>query len=336
MSTPLPPGSDLTLPGETHLRHVRQLTFGGQNAEAYWSWDDKLLTLQITDDRNVPAGEHRCDRIFTLDVASGALTPISHGGRTTCSYFLPGDRQMLYASTHEQGPDCPPEPDRSHGYVWPMYEYDIFLLDRDTGALRNLTHSPGYDAEATVAADGRIIFTSTRSGDIELWEMDGPDAAPRQITHEPGYDGGAFFSHDGRQIVWRASRPKPGVELAEYRALLKQGLVRPTELEIFVADADGSHPRQITNNGKANFAPFFTPDDKAIVFASNMDDPKGRAFQLWKVNVDGSGLEQVTHDPSGFNSFAMFSRDGKRVAFSSNRNGSVPHETNVFVAEWVP
>lgn len=336
LPAPLPPGSDLTLPGEKHLRNVRQLTFGGQNAEAYWSWNDRLLTLQITDDRQAAAGERPCDRIFTLDVANGTPTPVSKGGRTTCSYFLPGDQRVIYASTVGQGPDCPPEPDRSQGYVWPLYEYDLLVQDLVTGSHETVAASPGYDAEATVAADGRILFTSTRSGDIELWVLDSLQGTPRQLTHEPGYDGGAFFSHDGKQIVWRASRPAPGKELDDYRALLAKGLVRPTALEIFVADADGKNVKQVTKNGKANFAPYFTPDDKAILFASNMDDAKGRSFQIWKVNVDGSGLEQVTHDPSGFCSFPMFSRDGKRLAFSSNRNGSVPHETNVFVADWVP
>jgi Tol biopolymer transport system component len=336
MPAPKPAGTDLTLPGEKHLRNVRQLTFGGQNAEAYWSWDDKSLVLQITDDRHVEAGTRVCDHIFTLDVASGALARVSDVGRTTCSYFLPGDTRVIYASTRGEGPDCPPEPDRSQGYVWPLYEYEIWKQDLATASKEMIVQSPGYDAEATVAKDGRIVFTSTRSGDLELWVMDGTKGTPRQLTHEPGYDGGAFFSHDGKQIVWRASRPAPGKELDDYRALLAKGFVRPTALEIFVADADGKNVRQVTKNGKANFAPYFTPDDKAILFASNMEDPKGRSFQIWKVNVDGSGLEQITHDPSGFCSFPMFSRDGKRLAFSSNRNGSVPRETNVFVAEWVP
>jgi len=334
--TPRPPGSDLTLPGETHLRAVRQLTFGGQNAEAYWSWDDRRLVLQITDDAHVPAGERRCDQIFLLDVLSGGLSPVSQGGRTTCAYFLPGDRQLIYASTHEHGSECPPEPDRSQGYVWPLFDYDIFLRDLVDGSLRNLTNSPGYDAEATVAADGRIVFTSVRSGDIELWLMDGPFGTPRQLTHEPGYDGGAFFSADGCRLVWRASRPAEGDERRDYDALLARGLVRPTRLELFVADADGSHARQLTDNGQANFAPYFSPDGRSVLFASNMGAVGGRSFQIWRIGVDGTGLEQITHDPSGFNCFPMFSRDGTRLVFSSNRNGSVPHETNVFVAEWVP
>lgn len=333
---PLPPGSDLTLPGEAQLAHVRQLTFGGQNAEAYWSWDDRKLVLQITDDRDLLPGDQRCDQIFVLDVETGGLSQLSSGGRTTCAYFLPGDRQVIYSSTHEAGPDCPPEPDRSQGYVWPLFEYDIFVHDLASGQRRNVTRSPGYDAEATVAADGRIVFTSTRSGDLELWVMDGLDGTPRQLTHEPGYDGGAFFSADGRRLVWRASRPADAAALQDYRDLLARGLVRPTNLEIFVADADGGNVRQLTANGKANFAPYFAPDGRSILFASNMGDARGRSFQVYRLGLEGGAPEQVTHDPSGFNSFPMFSRDGRRVAFSSNRNGAVPHETNVFVADWVP
>jgi Tol biopolymer transport system component len=321
--------TDLTLPGESHLADVRQLTFGGQNAEAYWSWDDRSLILQVT-----PA-EGGCDRIHILDVKSGKLTQVTHAGRQTCAYFLPGDKRILYASTHELSPDCPPEPDRSQGYVWPLYEYDIFTADRDGGGLRNITHSPGYDAEATVAPDGRIVFTSARSGDLELWTMNAEGGELRQLTHTVGYDGGAFFSPDGSKLVWRASRPQ-GEEARAYLDLLGQGLVRPTQLELWVADADGGNAYQLTNNGKANFAPYFAPDRTSVLFASNLLDPKGRSFEIFRVGLDGSGPERITHDPSGFNSFPMFSRDGRRIAFSSNRNGSVPHETNVFVADWVP
>jgi Tol biopolymer transport system component len=305
------------------------MTFGGQNAEAYWSWDDRSLSLQITND------ETGCDQIFILDVESGELTQITSSGRTTCAYFLPGDEQILYASTHEVSPDCPPEPDRSQGYVWPLFEYDIYVANRDGSGLRNITNMPGYDAEATVAADGRIIFTSDRSGDLELWTMNADGGDLRQITNTPGYDGGAFFSHDGTRIVWRASRFDSAEELAEYRSLLERDLVRPSKMELFVADADGSNVVQLTNNGKANFAPYFTPDGRSILFASNMDAPRGRSFEIYRIGLDGSNLARITHDPSGFNSFPMFSRDGRRLAFSSNRNGSVPRETNVFIAEWV-
>ena len=330
MPTPKPKGADLTLPGETHLRNVRQVTFGGQNAEAYWSWDDSALSLQVT-----PASGG-CDRINVLDLKAGTLTPIMHSGRQTCAYFLPGDRQILFASTHELSPDCPPEPDRSHGYTWPLYDYDIYVANRDGSDLHNITRTPGYDAEATVRSDGRIVFTSTRSGDIELWAMDPDGGNLAQLTHTVGYDGGAYFSPDGSKLIWRASRPAPGQEEQDYKDLLAQGLVRPTKMELWTANADGSGAYQLTDFGKASFAPYIAPDEKTVVFASNKLDPKGRAFEIWKMNLDGSGLEQVTHDPSGFNAFPMFSRDGKKLVFSSNRNGSVPHETNVFVAEWVP
>jgi len=325
-----PKGADLTLPGEAHLRNVRQMTFGGQNAEAYWSWDDRSLILQVTN------GDLKCDQIFILDVASGNLQRVSHGGRTTCSYFLPGDQRILFASTHESSPDCPPEPDRSKGYVWPLYDYDIFTANRDGSGLRNITHTPGYDAEATVAADGRIVFTSARTGDLELWTMDAEGGHLRQLTHTPGYDGGAFFSPDGTRLCWRAARARDSKEQHDAQDLLAHGLVRPTVMEIWIADADGKNPVQLTNTGAASFAPYFTPDGRSIVYASNAGDPKGRAFEIWKIDLDGGHLEQVTHDANSFASFPMFSRDGKRIAFSSNRNGSVPHETNVFIAEWVP
>jgi Tol biopolymer transport system component len=320
----------LALPGEAHFARVRQLTFGGQNAEAYWSWDDRSLILQVT-----PA-EGGCDRIHVLDVESGAMTQITHEGRQTCAYFLPGDERILYASTHELSPDCPPEPDRSQGYVWPLYEYDVYTADRDGGNVVNITNSPGYDAEATVRADGRIVFTSTRSGDLDLWTMEPDGSDLRRLTHAVGYDGGAFFSQDGTKIVWRASRPEGEEAQRAYLDLLGQGLVRPTRLELWVADADGSNAYQLTNNGKANFAPYFAPDRTSVLFASNLLDARGRQFEIFRVGLDGAGPERITHDDSGFNSFPMFSRDGTRLAFSSNRNGSVPHETNVFVADWVP
>jgi Tol biopolymer transport system component len=321
---------DRVLPGEVHLRNVRQMTFGGQNAEAYWSWDDRSLTLQITND------DTGCDQIFVMDAASGELTQITSTGRATCAYFLPGDQRVLYASTFETSPACPPEPDRSQGYVWPLYEYEIYTANRDGSGVTNITNMPGYDAEATVAADGRIVFTSMRSGDLELWTMNADGGELRQLTDAPGYDGGAFFSSDGTKLVWRASRPQTSEERSEYFGLLERGLVRPSRMDIYVADADGSNAVQITNNGKANFAPYFTPGGTAILFASNMGDPQGRRFEIWSIDVDGGNLERVTHDDSGFNGFPMFSRDGSRLAFSSNRFGSVPRETNAFIADWVP
>jgi len=318
------------LPGEVHLADLRQLTFGGENAEAYWSFDDRQLILQSTRDGS------GCDQIYILDLESGHLRQITSRGRTTCAYFLPFSERVLFASTQAAGDDCPPVPDHSRGYVWPLYEaYDIYTAEPDGRSPVNITNSPGYDAEATVSRDGTIVFTSSRTGDLELWTMDTEGGHLRQLTHTPGYDGGAFFSRDGKKLVWRASRFDDPAELAEYQALLAEGLVRPSQLDIYVSDADGSNVRRLTDNGQANFGPFFTPDGQAVVFASNMADPRGRIFDLWKVGVDGTGLERITFNGESFDGFPMFSWCGDRFSFSSNRQNAAPNDTNVFVADWV-
>ena len=320
------------LPGEKHLANIRQLTKGGENAEAYWSFDGEDLVLQSTRDGAA------CDRIWRIDGAltGPTLTQISSGaGRTTCAYFLPGDEKVIYASTHAAAPECPPKPDFSRGYVWPLHpSYDIYVANRDGSGVAPLIASPGYDAEATVCKDGSIVFTSTRDGDIDLYVSDVDGRNVRRLTDEPGYDGGAFFSPDCSRIVWRASRPE-GAALEEYRGLLKENLVRPSKLEIWTMKADGTEKRRVTSLGAAAFAPSFFPDGKRILFATNHADPKGRNFDIWAVNLDGSDLEQITHYPE-FDGFPLFSPDGKRVVFSSNRNGTERGETNVFVADWVP
>ncbi len=317
---------------EAHLTDVRQLTFGGENAEAYWSPDGSELILQSTRD---PYG---CDQIFRLAV-DGSADPIlvSTGtGRTTCAYFTADGQRVLYSSTHLAGPECPPVPDHSQGYVWPLYDsMDLFSARTDGSELRRLTQSGSYDAEATVCnRDGSIIFTSTRDGDLDLYRMEADGGNVQRLTDTPGYDGGAFFSADCTKIVWRASRPTPDEELEDYRRLLAQDLVRPSRLEIFVANADGSEARQVTDLGAASFAPFFFPSAERILFSTNHGDPMGREFDIWAVNVDGSDLEQITFSP-GFDGFPMFSPDGSRLAFASNRNQKTPGETNVFVADWV-
>ncbi len=326
-----PEGVDRALPGEHHLRNVQQFTFGGENAEAYWSFDDRYLIFQSTRD------DLGCDQIFTLELATGEVVQLTNEGRTTCAYFLPGSDRVLFASTHATSPDCPPVPDRSMGYVWPLYPgYEIYTAERDGSGLVNITNSGGYDAEATVSRDGRIVFTSDRSGDLELWSMESDGSDLRQLTDTPGYDGGAFFSRDGSKLVWRASRFDDPETEREYFRLLGRGIVRPSEMEIFVADADGGNARQLTDNGAANFAPFFTPDGRSILFSSNVGDPGGRIFDIWKIGVDGTGLEQVTHNGESFDGFPMFSWCGAKLAFSSNRNAAAPYDTNVFVAEWRP
>jgi len=329
--------TSLALPEEKHLKNVRQLTFAGENAEAYFSGDDKQLIWQHTG-AGVP-----CDRIYTMPVAPppGDVQPprrqVSSGlGRTTCAYFFPNGERVLYSSTHAAGPECPPKPDYSQGYVWPVYAaYDIYSAKPDGSGLKRLTATPGYDAEATISRDGKkIVFTSVRDGDLEIYTMDANGKNVRRLTHEAGYDGGAFFSADGKKIVYRAQRPASEAEAADYKALLAKGLVRPGKLELWVMDADGSNKRQVTRNGAANFGPFWHPDGKRIIFASNLADPKGRNFDLYLIHQDGTGLERVTWSPE-FDGFPMFSSDGKRLVWASNRNAAKRGETNIFVAEWV-
>lgn len=317
--------------GENHLRNVQMLTNGGENAEAYLSFDEQKLIFQRT------FGELNCDQIFTMNIDGSEMKLVSTGlGRTTCSYFLPGDERIIYASTHLDNTDCPPPPDRSKGYVWKLYNsFDIFSANADGSDVKQITDAPGYDAEATVSPLGdKIVFTSTRDGDPELYLMNIDGTNQTRLTHHNGYDGGAFFSQDGKQIVFRASTPKTEQELADYNDLVKEGLVRPSALEIFIMNSDGSDRRQITNFGKASFAPFLFPDGKRIIFSSNLNSETGRDFDLYMINVDGSALEQITHFDS-FDGFPMFTRDGKKLVFASNRFNNQPNETNIFIADWI-
>lgn len=324
---------------EKHLRNVKQLTFGGDNAEAYWSFDNTKLVFQS----NNPAWGLQCDQIFVTslndDLKKGKPKMISTGkGRTTCSYFLPGDKTIVFASTHLGGNECPKEPERVPGgkYLWPIYDtYDIFVADLNGKIIKQLTQERGYDAEATVSPKGdKIVFTSTRNGDLDLYTMNIDGSDVKQITNDLGYDGGAFFSPDGSKIVFRASRPKTEEQKKEYLDYLKQGLVAPTEMEIFTCNADGSDLKQITYLGKANWAPFYHPSGKKILFSSNHKGSRGFQFNIFMINEDGSGLEQITYD-GVFDSFPMFSYDGKKLVFSSNRNNGGTRNTNLFVADWV-
>lgn len=321
----------LLLPNEKHLRNIKQLTFGGENAEAYFSADGKQLIFQSTRD------DLGCDQIFTMNVDGSNVKMISSGeGRTTCSYFLPDNKRVVYSSTHLGDKKCPPRPDFSRGYVWAVYpSFDIFSANPDGSDLKPLTTTPGYDAEATITLDGKkLVFTSMREGDLDIYTMDTDGKNVRRLTDELGYDGGPFWSYDGKQIVYRAHHPKSDAEKADYTSLLKQNLIRPTVLEIFVMNADGSNKRQVTRNGKANFGPYFFPDGKRIIFSSNLDDARGRNFDLYKINVDGTGLERITFNET-FDGFPMFSPDGKKLVFASNRNAAKTGDTNIFIADWV-
>lgn len=330
----------LRYPGETRLRNLRQLTFGGDNAEAYFSFDNKELIFQRTHKQEGPA----CDQIFLGAIPANPGDPfeyklVSTGqGRTTCAYFLHGNQRVLYASTHLGGADCPPEPDRSvlKKYLWPIYDtYEIFISDREGNILHQLTDNKFYDAEATVSPkEDLIVFTSNRSGDLELWTVRPDGSELNQITFDLGYDGGAFFSPDGSKLVFRASRPKTEEEVTEYKELLTQGLVAPTNMEIYVCNIDGSGLRQVTNLGKANWAPFFHPSGEKILFSSNHKSERGFPFNIFMINLDGTGLEQITFDKD-FDAFPMFSFDGKHLIFSSNRKNGGTRDTNLFLAEWV-
>jgi len=320
-------------PDEKHLRNLRQVTFGGQNAEGYWSPDGQKLIYQ----RMNEAEGVMCDQAYVFDLASGESRRVSNGkGRVTCGYFLEGGRRVLYASTQLADAACPPPADHSKGYSWPMLKgYDIVSQALDGSGFRRLTDTPGYDAEATLSPDGKtIVFTSVRDGDLEIYTMATDGSQVKRLTHEPGYDGGPFFSPDGKRIVYRRDAHPDAASLARYQELLAQHLYRPGVLEIWLMDADGANKRQVTHLGAASFAPYFHVDGKRIIFASNNPDPRGRNFDLNLIGDDGNGLERVTSEPT-FDGFPMFSPDGKKLVFASNRGGKTPGETNLFVVDWV-
>jgi Tol biopolymer transport system component len=320
---------DFLFEGEKHFKNVKMLTTSGENAEAYFSFDGKKVVFQAT------FNSMECDQIFTMNIDGSDRKLVSTGnGRTTCAYFYPDETKIIYASTHHSDEKCPPPPDRSKGYVWKLYEsFDIFLRDGDE--LKQLTDLPGYDAEATVSPKGdKIVFTSLRNGDPEIYTMNLDGSEQTRLTYETGYDGGPFFSPDGSKIVFRASRPTTEEQMADYRELVEKGYVRPSALEIFVMDADGKNIKQITNLGKASFAPFFHPGGKKIIFSSNYNGDNPRDFNLFMINLDGTGLERITYNPT-FDGFPMFSPDGKYFVFGSNRFNKKDTDTNIFIAEWV-
>jgi Tol biopolymer transport system component len=313
-----------------HLSDIRQLTHGGQNAEAYWSPDGKRLIFQTTRD------PYQCDQMFVMNADGSDQHLVSTGkGRTTCGYFLADNKHIVYASTHLAGDACPTPPDRSKGYVWGVFPgYDIFLAT-DTGKIeKQLTNTPGYDAEATVNwKTNQIVYTSLASGDLDLWTMKPDGSARKQVTKAAGYDGGAVFSRDGKKLVWRANYPKNPQDMERYQSLLKDNLTAPMKMEIVVSDPNGSNAKTITNFGCASFAPTFTPDGKKILFASNKHECDGRKFELYLMNTDGSGLEQVTNF-GGFTSFPEFAPDGKKIVFVSDKDAKERYEFNVFTAGW--
>ncbi len=326
--TPIPVPSE---PGENHLRNIRQLTNGGGNAEAYFSHDGKRLIFQSTRDGKT------CDQQYVMNTDGSHLRRVSSGlGKTTCGYFMDADRRIFFASSQALEKGCPPRPDASKGYVWRLDPFDIYTARTDGSDLHRLTQFGVYTAESVLSSDGkRIVFTSLKDGDLDIYVMNVDGSDLKQLTHQLGYDGGPWWSPDGKRIVYRAYHPETPQEIASYKELLAQRLVRPNKMDLWIMNADGSDQRQITHLGGASFGPSWTPDGRKIIFASNYHtDPKLGNFDLFLINPDGSGLEQVTTAPT-FDGFPMFSLNGKALVWASNRNGAKPHETNVFIADWV-
>ena len=318
---------------EKHLANVTQLTWSGQNAEAYFSADGTKLVFQSTH------GDLKADQIFTMDADGNNVKMISNGkGRCTCAYWFPDGKELIYASTYLAGDEPGPGSDHAKGIMWRLDPaYDIFRANSDGSNVRRLTDSPGYDAEGAISPDGKlIVFTSTRDGsDPELYIMNADGTNQRRLTNDKGYDGGAFFSHDGKKICFRANRPKTDKELADYKDLIENGNVRAMNLELYTINVDGTGLHEVTNNGACNFCPFFSVDDKKIIFASNMLNPKGMNFDLFWIGTDGTGCEQITFAPE-FDAFPMFSPDGKKLVWGSGRWAAERGETNIFIADWKP
>lgn len=318
---------------EKHLSNIRMLTTDGENAEAYFSFDQRKLIFQSRH------GEYLCDQIFTMNLDGSEKKLVSTGqGRTTCSFFYPDGQKIIYASTHAADSACPPPPDFSQGYVWKVYSsFDLFTANIDGSNPVPLVPYPGYDAEATVSPKGdRVVFTSQRSGDLEIFSMnlDGTDL--KQLTNTLGYDGGPFYSWDGKKIVYRSYHPKTDQQIQRYKDLLEVELIEPAKFQIWIMNADGTDKQQVTDNNYANFAPFYHPDNRRIIFCSNLNSKDSRRpdFNLWMINEDGTGLEQITYFDN-FDGFPMFSANGKQLVFASNRFNRQPRDTNVFIAAWI-
>ncbi len=328
-ATAAPLGSVITPDsGESHLSNIRQLTNGGENAEAYFSADGQWITFQSTRDSRT------CDQQYVMRRNGSGLTKVSVGGKTTCGGFLPGSQRLFFASTHAAGTACPTKPDPSQGYVWGIDPFDLYTVGRDGKDLRRLTNYGVYTAEGVLSPDGQsIVFTSLKDGDLDIYTMNVDGTNVKRLTTTPGYDGGPWWSPDGKKIVYRAWHYTEPAELTAYQELLKKRMIRPNRMELFVMNADGSDQKQITKLGGANFGPSWTPDGTRIIFSSNHRNPRSRNFDLFLVNIDGTGLERLTTHED-FDGFPMFSPDGKSLIWASNRHDAKPGETNLFLADW--
>jgi len=328
-------GSPVT--GERHLKNVTQLTSDGDNGEAYFSWDDTKLIFQSNREGQ------KCDKIWTMNIDGSEKKMVSpdHGAHT-CSYFFPGGRLIFASTSHLEG-DCPPkpEPPDGHRYVWPLFPYDIYIANSDGSGLKRIVDNPKYDAEPIVSPDGKqIVFGSQREGDFDIYVMKSDGSDVIRLTDTIGYDGGPWFSPDGKKIAWRAWYPQTDDEKAQWNDAMEKNYIIAVPLDIWVMDADGSHKKRLVSNGATNWAPSWHPDGKRLIFSSNMDDWRedigkfGHNFELYIINVDGSGLERITYN-NVFDSFPMFSHDGRKIVFASNRNPEKPHATDIFIADWI-
>ena len=317
--------------GESHLANIRQLTDEGTQAEAYFSRDGQWITFQAT------RGDHPCDRQFVMRTNGSEMRQVSPaGGKTTCGWFLPDGKRLFFGSTIAAGAACPQRPDASNGYVWGLDAFDMYTIGTDGSDLRRLTNYGVYTAEGVLSPDGkRIVFTSLKDGDLDIYTMNVDGSDVRRLTNTPGYDGGPWWSPDGTKIVYRSHHPANAEELRDYQDLLAKRVVRPSNVELWVMNADGSDQRQITRLGGANFGPSWTPDGKGIIFSSNHKYPRSSNFDLYIVSLDGSGLKQITTD-AGFDGFPMFSPDGKKLIWGAGRYARGQREVNLFIADWRP
>ncbi len=326
IAAPLWQGATQTAPAAAQagarLDRIVRLTTDGDGGEPYFSSDGARIIFQSK------RGGARFDQIYIMNADGSGQRMVSTGkGRTTCSYFLPGDHTFLYASTHMRT-DEPPEPPQGYGrggrYDWSFDKaFDIFVADLNGAITKRLVESPGYDAEATVSPRGdRIVFTSDRDGDLEIYSMNLDGSGLKRLTSEKGYDGGAFFSPDGSRIIYRGSRTD------DYRAL-----------QVYVMNADGSGKRQITSGTGTSFAPSWHPDGRRIVYCSNSLAPADNRgnFDLFLIDVDAPPDRPPVRltDFQGFDGFPVFSPDGRKLVFSSNRDGATPYQTSIFIADFV-
>ena len=322
---------------DRHMKSVTRLTNDGDNGEAYFSRDGKKLIFQSSREG------YGCDKIWVMNIDGSDKRMVSPDhGANTCSFFFP-DGRIVFASTNHLPGACPPRPETPKGvrYVWPLYPYDIFTADADGSNLRKITDNPKYDAEPVVSSDGKqIVFGSQREGDFDIYLMNADGTNVRRLTDRVGYDGGPWFSPDDTKIVWRAWYPGTDEERAQWQDAMDKDYIIAVPLDLWVMDTDGSNKRMILHNGATNWAPSWHPDGKRLIFSSNMDDWRedikqyGHNFELYLIDLDGTNLTRLTFNTT-FDSFPLFSPDGRKLAFASNRNPQRPRETDIYIADWV-